>query len=66
MICAVGWNSDVGTMETALATLVAAKLTILQSSGLYQITGVGPSGSRSILEQLHYAADITVTAKVEI
>jgi hypothetical protein len=66
VICAVGWNSDVGTMETALATLVAAKLTILQASGLYQVTGVGPSGSRQINGGDHLAADINVATKVEI
>lgn len=64
--CAVGWNSDIGTMEAALATLIAAKLTILQSLAGYRVTGVSPSGSRQINGGDHLAADIAVSTKVDI
>jgi hypothetical protein len=64
--CAVGWNSDIAVIEGQLAALVAAKLTILQASGLYQINSVSPSGSRSINGGDHLAADIAVSTKVEI
>jgi hypothetical protein len=53
-------------IEGQLAALVAAKLTILQASGLYQINSVSPSGSRSINGGDHLAADIAVSTKVEI
>ena len=66
VMCAVGWNSDLGTMETALATLLAAKLAILKASGAYRIVNVGPATSRQIGGGDHLAADITVTAKVDI
>ena len=66
VICAVGWNTDLGTMETALATLLAAKLAILKASGVYRIVGVGSASSRQIGGGDHLAAEITVTTKVEI
>ena len=64
--CAVGWNTDIGTMETALATLVAAKVTILQASSVYGLVSVGTASSRQIGGGDHLTADIAVTCKVDI
>ncbi len=64
--CAVGWNTDIGTMETALATLVAAKVAILQASSLYHMETVGAASSRQIGGGDHLTADISVTTKVDI
>ena len=64
--CAVGWNTDWGVMETALATLVAAKVTILQASAIYQLVSVGTASSRQIGGGDHLTQDIGVTTKVDI
>jgi hypothetical protein len=64
--CAVGWNSDIGTMEGALATLVLAKVTIVNALAGWRLVDVGPSTSRQIAGGDHLAADIAVTTKVDI
>jgi hypothetical protein len=62
----VGVNSDIAVMETALATLVAAKLTILQALAGFRIVNVSASVMRTINGGDHLAADIAVTTKVDI
>jgi hypothetical protein len=55
-----------GTMEGALATLVLAKVTIVNALAGWRLVDVGPSTSRQIAGGDHLAADIAVTTKVDI
>ena len=64
--CAVGWNSDIGTMETALATQVLAKVSIINALAGWRLIDVSADVARQIAGGDHLAADIAVSTKVDI
>lgn len=64
--CAVGYQGDDDVASDALATLVAAKLTILWALAGWRVLGVGPDQLRTIAGGEQFTADITVSFPVHI
>lgn len=64
--CAVGYQGDGATASAALASLVAAKLTILRALGGWSIVRVSPDQIRQIAGGDQFTADIAVSSRVNI
>lgn len=64
--CAVGIPGDMAQASTALATLVAAKLTILWALPGWRVISVGGDQTRQIAGGEQFTADITAVTLVQI